>query len=316
MWRREDELIGPDAATPDDIEAINRVFSDAFTERYHRDGMNGVRVPLLSPAIWRFAIATAADGALVWRDRSGTIAAFNMVHVSGAEGWMGPLAVRPDCQGRGVGRTIVTVGSALLRERGCRVIGLETMPRTIENIGFYSTLGFRPAFLTISMVNEASRRGDRPPLASESRQVDWLGACTGLTARLAPGLDFHREMALTLEQTLGDVSLVWRDGGLAGYALWHSAALAAGRPADELRVLKLSALDPAAFRSLVEGLLTEARARSLRRVAIRCQTANRAAFAELLALGFRVHWTDLRMTLEGFDEAPAPAGVVFSNWEI
>ncbi len=316
MWRREDELIGPDRATPDDIEAINRVFSDAFTERYHRDGMNGVRVPLLSPAIWRFAIATAADGALVWRDRSSTIAAFNMVHVSGAEGWMGPLAVRPDCQGRGVGRTIVTVGSALLRERGCRVIGLETMPRTIENIGFYSTLGFRPGFLTISMVNEAIRRGDRLPLASESRSVDWLGACTGLTTRLAPGLAFQREIALTLEQTLGDVSLVWRDGALAGYALWHSAALAAGRPADELRVLKLSALDPAAFRSLVEGLLTEARARSLRRVAIRCQTAHRAAFAELLALGFRVHWTDLRMTLEGFDEAPTPAGVVFSNWEI
>lgn len=316
MWRREDELAGPDPATPDDIEAINRVFSDAFTERYHRDGMNGVRVPLLSPAIWRFAIATAADGALVWRDRSGAIAAFNMVHVSGGEGWMGPLAVRPDCQGRGVGRTIVTVGSALLRERSCRVIGLETMPRTIENIGFYSALGFRPGHLTISMVNEASRRGERPSLGSLDSGGQWIDACRRLTAALVPGLDFTREILLTLEHRLGDVSLAWRNGALVGYTLWHSAALAAGRPADELRVLKLVAADADAFRVLVEGLLTEARAGALRRVAIRCQTAYRAAFAELLGLGFRVHWTDLRMTLDGFDEAPAARGVVFSNWEI
>lgn len=316
MWRREDELSGPDPATPDDIEAINRVFSDAFTERYHRDGMNGVRVPLLSPAVWRFAIATAADGALVWRDRSGAIAAFNMVHASGAEGWMGPLAVRPDYQGRGVGRAIVTVGSALLRERSCRVIGLETMPRTIENVGFYSTLGFRPGHLTISMVNEASRRAERPPLGSSDPSGQWIDACRRLTLTLAPGVDFTREISLTLEQRLGDVSLLRRNGELVGYALWHSAALAAGRPADELRVLKLVAADPDAFRALTEGLLTQARSAGLRRVTIRCQTAYRAAFAELLALGFRVHWTDLRMTLEGFDEAPPPRGVVFSNWEI
>ena len=190
------------------------------------------------------------------------------------------------------------------------------MPRTIENIGFYSTLGFRPGHLTISMVNEAVRRGERLPLASGKGAGDWVADCSRLTAGLVPGLDFHREMTLTLEQALGDVSMVRRDGRLVAYALWHSAALAAGRAADELRVLKLAAADAAAFRELVEGLLTEARFHALRRVAIRCQTAYRAAFAELLALGFRVHWTDLRMTLDSFDEAHPSHGVVFSNWEI
>ena len=35
------------------------------------------------------------------------IAAFNVAHASGREGWMGPLAVRTDLQGCGVGREIV-----------------------------------------------------------------------------------------------------------------------------------------------------------------------------------------------------------------
>jgi len=55
----------------------------------------------------------------------------------------------------------------------------------------------------------------------------------------------------------------------------------------------------------------------LRRVAIRCQTAFTDAYLHLVARGFRVHWTDLRMTLPTHAEsAPQGAGVVLSNWEI
>ena len=51
---------------------------------------------------------------------------------------MGPLAVRDDCQGSGRGKQVVLAGVELLKRSGCRVIGLETMPRTMDNIGFYS----------------------------------------------------------------------------------------------------------------------------------------------------------------------------------
>jgi hypothetical protein len=37
----------------------------------------------------------------------------------------------------------------------------------------------------------------------------------------------------------------------------------------------------------------------------------------LIARGYRVRWTDLRMTLEGCPEAAVTDGeVLFSNWEI
>ena len=132
---RPEPLRGPVAATPGDIDRINRVFSEAFTDRYQRDGLSGVRVPMLNPEIWRFALAAAGEGAMMWRDGAGELIAFNIVHQSGAEGWMGPLAVLPARQGEGIGGLIVRAGVQRLEAAGARVIGLETMPRTVENIG-------------------------------------------------------------------------------------------------------------------------------------------------------------------------------------
>jgi len=314
---RPERLRAPERAVPEDIERINRVFSEAFTDRYQRDGLSGVRVPPLNPAIWRFAMAGAADGALVWRDGSKQLVAFNMVHRSGTEGWMGPLAVRPDRQGEGIGRTIVEEGIRRLETAGARVIGLETMPRTIENIGFYSGLGFRPGHLTVSMGRDLA--GPGTSAATLLTQVD-LGpgvrSCRMLTEAAAPGVDFSREIELTLEHRLGDVTLLSENGRLAAYALWHVAPLAEGRAADEVRVLKLVARDLPFFRRLVSAVECDAWTAGARRIAIRCQSAYRAAYGALVEAGYRVHWTDLRMTLEGKGDIPAGESIVFSNWEI
>jgi GNAT superfamily N-acetyltransferase len=318
MSRRDSAILGPVRATDADIDEINRVFSDAFTERYHRDGMTGVRVPLLNPPVWRYALTAAGDGALVWRDETRNVAAFNLVHTSGREGWMGPLAVRPDCQGRGLGRAIVGAGIQLLKDRGCRVIGLETMPRTIENIGFYSSLGFRPGHLTITLARDLAR-SSAEPVESGARsgpKEAWLPDCAVLVGRLTPIADFSREMSLTIDQRLGDVTQIRRQGALAAFALWHTVPLAVGRTSEEIRILKLAAIDRAALAELIERVVREAIARGLRKVTVRCQTAYRAAYHLLLELGFRVHWTDLRMTLDGYEEPVIADGVVFSNWEI
>jgi GNAT superfamily N-acetyltransferase len=313
----ESRIRGPLAMTTADIDNVNRVFSDAFTERYHRDGMTGVRVPELNPAIWQYAMAAAGEGAMVWRDAAG-VAAFNMVHDNGAEGWMGPLAVRPDWQGKGVGRAIVMAGVGYLKKRGCRTIGLETMPRTIDNIGFYSRMGFRPGYLTISLAKDTVTESAGPSERASSigAPAVWLGDAHRLIDQLTPGLDFSRELTLTLEQSLGDVTVARSADQWRGFGLWHSAPLSINRAASELRLLKVVAVDQAAFRQVIGGVLREAASRHIARVALRCQTAFRSAFGELVAMGFRVQWTDLRMVLAGHEEQPVAGGVVFSNWEI
>lgn len=316
MWRPDAAGLIRDRASLRDIEALNRLFSDAFTDRYHRDGMTGVRVPFLSPEIWRYAIEDAGAGAMLWRDPSGELVGFNMLHLSGAEGWMGPLAVRPARQGQGVGERIVREGVEWLLTHGATRVGLETMPRTIDNIGFYSRLGFLPGHLTITLVREpVTPGGPVGTLLGDGALEPALAACRALTVRLAPGTDFTRELVLTEELGLGGTTLLAGPEGLRGFALWHRTPLAQGRAEDEVRVLKLVAEGLAAVRELLDQVGARAAQESpTRRVAVRCQTRYQDLYAMLIAEGFAPHWTDLRMHWR--EVPPAVPGVVLSNWEI
>lgn len=318
MWRPDRSVRGPERPTARDIDPLNRVFSDAFTDRYGRDGLTSVRVPHLNAAIWKYAFEDAGDGGMLWRDASGQIAAFNMVHQSGNEGWMGPLAVRPDRQSEGLGRVIVQAGIDWLRARGCRTIGLETMPRTVDNIGFYSRLGFTPGRLTVTVARDLPRAAgaERPTLSQRDAETG-IDACHALTESVSSGVDFSRELSLTAGLRLGDTTLVERDGRLAAFALWHSAPLAAHRPKEEIRVLKVVARDLSSFLAAVEGVERAAVDDRVRRVAIRCQTAYDGAYQALIARGYRVHWTDLRMAMADAPERHAAGdAIVMSNWEI
>jgi hypothetical protein len=214
---------------------------------------------------------------------------------------------------------MVRTGIDWLRAQGAGTIGLETMPRTVDNIGFYSRIGLVPGHLTVTLVHDVGRRA--PAITAESlgigpRTAERIEECRRLTDDLLPGVDFTREIELTRDLAIGDTTLV-RDGAeLAGFALWHSSPLAAGRPKDELRVLKLVARHDAALDRLLDALPAAAAQERVGRLAIRCQTEFAAAYLRLVGRGYRVHWTDLRMILEGAPQRAPRSGIVMSNWEI
>jgi GNAT superfamily N-acetyltransferase len=321
MWRPERAAHGPLPVTDRDIPALNRLFADAFTERYRRDGLVGVRVPFLNEAIWRYAIADAGGGAMLWRDEGDRVVAFNIAHRSGTEGWMGPLCVRPDRQLAGLGSEIVGAAVEWLKGQGAKTIGLETMPRTVDNIGFYSRLGFVPGYLTLTMTSETSRPKPLPEgqsvasLDPEGRRAR-LADVQRLVETMTPGYDFTRELELTLQLGLGDVVTVDRSGTLVAFALCHAAPLAEGGGRDEARVLKVAAVDTDALGAILGAASAWAGRFAIRRIAVRCQTAYSEAFEALSERGFRVRWSDLRMTLAGYPEQRPRNGVLWSNWEI
>jgi GNAT superfamily N-acetyltransferase len=320
-WRSARAADGPHPARREDIPGLNQVFSDAFTERYRRDGMIGVRVPFLNPAIWRYAIEDAAEGAMLWRGERGEVIAFNMTHRSGVEGWMGPLAVRPESQGSGLGKDLVRVGIEWLARAGATVIGLETMPRTMDNIGFYSSLGLVPGRLTMTLTLEAAP-AERQALVlgrlPRGSQDDIVAECRALVASQIPGYDYTRELLLTDHLALGDTVLLRSemDDALIGFALCHTAPLVEGRSRDELRVLKLVLRSTSDLDAMVRLLADYARRSGTRRVALRVQGEYVEAYQRLIALGARVRWTDLRMSLAGAPEPRAATGIVWSNWEV
>jgi GNAT superfamily N-acetyltransferase len=296
------------------------VFSDAFTERYRRDGMVGVRVPALNPQIWRYAIEDALDGAMLWRGERGEIVAFNVAHRSGVEGWMGPLAVRPEWQGHGLGKEVVRAGIDWLRRHGATVIGLETMPRTMDNIGFYSGLGFLPGRLTLTVTLDATARpapagAARPPRGRRARRgarrLPRARRRAPARARLHARAGAHRAPRARRHRAAPR-----RGGALTGFALCHTVPLVEGRVREELRVLKLVAARETELPALARAVADFARRSGTRRAAFRVQGEYGGAYRALMALRGRVRWTDLRMTLDGFAEPVASEGVVLSNWEI
>jgi len=256
---------------------------------------------------------------MLWRDDRGRIAAFNMVHRSGKEGWMGPLAVRTELQGSGTGKEIVTRGIEWLKAQNATVIGLETMPRTMDNIGFYSRLGFLPGRLTITSTLEATY-SDTPArligrLPSATRD-DVIAECRDLVQRLSPGYDYTREITLTQDLGLGDTVVLYDGDRLIGYALAHTAPLVEGRSREELRVLKLVLEDETRFEELVRAIADFARRSGTRRMALRMQGEFVRTYQRIVALGAHVRWTDLRMSLVGYEERKPESGLVISNWEI
>lgn len=318
-YRAARPVEGPFVATVEDIPQLNEVFTEAFTERYRKDGMTGVRVPPLNPAIWQYAIEDAGDGALCWRDDRGRVVAFNMAHHSGSEGWMGPLCVRPDQQGAGLGKVIVQAGMRWLRLQHAKVIGLETMPRTMDNIGFYSNLGFVPGHLTVTLTLDAlaadrpaRRLSQLPPGARAAA----MAACLALTTQLMPGYDFTRELELTDRLALGDTLLFGPPDAPSGFAVCHTVPLVEGRVRDELRVLKLVLARRTELPQMLGALADFAKRAGTRRLAIRLQGDYPEAYRTLIALGARVRWTDLRMSAHGWNETPPSEGMILSNWEI
>jgi GNAT superfamily N-acetyltransferase len=319
-WRHAWVAETPERVNIREIASLNAVFSEAFTERYRKDGMVGVRVPHLNPSVWKFAIADAEDGAMIWRNARDGIAAFNMVHRSGVEGWMGPLAVHPDYQGQGIGKMIVSSGVDWLKKQGARVIGLETMPRTMDNVGFYSTLGFVPGHLTVTVTLEAARAGIQSTTMSSlnphERELA-LRQCRALLEQLAPGYDYTREILLTAQHDLGDTLFVRKGFDVLAFAICHSVPLVEGRATEEMRVLKMVAKSETDFDHLVTQLCAHARVRGARRVAIRVQGQYSNVYRRLITRGARVRWTDLRMAVHDYAETTPPnGGIVLSNWEI
>lgn len=118
-----------------DRGAVRRLIDGAFAGAVHASGTEGAIVDALR-ADGRLSVALVAEagGEVVGH------AAFSPVTIDAADaGWLGlgPVAVRPDQQGRGVGSALIHAGLDRLRAMGaggCVVLG---------DPGYYSRFGFR-----------------------------------------------------------------------------------------------------------------------------------------------------------------------------
>ncbi|WP_374442753.1 GNAT family N-acetyltransferase [Stella sp.] len=132
---------------PGDAPAIAAVVRTAFAGARHRSGTEAAIVAALRAAgALTLSLVASEDGDLVGH------VAFSPVTVDGrAVGWfgLGPVAVRPDRQGGGIGQALIREGLDRLRRlgaAGCVVLGAP---------GFYARFGF--------VTDAGLRYGGAPP---------------------------------------------------------------------------------------------------------------------------------------------------------
>ena len=190
----------------------------------------------------------------------------------------------------------------------------------MDNIGFYSRLGFVPGRLTLTMTLEAARPMDRRELHEPSRHrrrerrdgclqtISWIACCRATTTRA--------RSTLTHDLALGDTLLLYDGGRLIGFALAHTAPLVEGDAARRLRVLKLVLDDEQHFGGMALAIADFARRSGTRRVAFRIQGEYGDAFRQAVGHGAHIRWSDLRMSFDGYRERRPTTGMVLSNWEI
>jgi ribosomal protein S18 acetylase RimI-like enzyme len=124
---------------PADTDAVIAVWESCGLVRPWNDPRKDIERKLtVQPELFLVAEQPEADGA------ERVIVAAGMAGFDGHRGWVNYLAVRPELQGSGLGRTFMAEFERLLTEMGCPKVNLQVRAGNERVIGFYESLGYAP----------------------------------------------------------------------------------------------------------------------------------------------------------------------------
>jgi putative acetyltransferase len=122
-----------------DEDAIGQITEEAFADAPHSDGSEAAIIGRLRDAGGlTVSLVAEKDGVIVGH------VAFSPITIDGQDqGWLGlgPVAVRPDHQGQGIGRALINKGLDEIKAKG--VIGCVVLgdPNYYQRFGFVSDAG-------------------------------------------------------------------------------------------------------------------------------------------------------------------------------
>ena len=154
---------------PEDLPSIRAIVTAAFETAPYSNQTEAAIVDDLRKSGALTISLVAVDG----RERVGHIA-FSPVSISGVDmGWfgLGPVAVRPDRQGFGIGQTLVRAGLDRLTARGAKGAVLLGAPKYYGRFGFKVHPGLWLADVPPTYFMALAMNGEAP-----SGQVEFHGA--------------------------------------------------------------------------------------------------------------------------------------------
>lgn len=254
--------------------------------------------PLFPPHQFPYRLAVDPAGCFAATDRGRPVGVLFSV-ARGPLAWVGPIAVAPDADNRGIGQALMAACLDSWERRCVRLAGLETFPSSPKHLHLYAKLGFRPGWTGLGVRREwgtaegtatagAATPAPRAPAADWPDGVNAAGDLPPLDF-VYPGLDLRAEAEATRRQRIGEVLVT--NGGCA---LCHVRSTFHPRPGTTF-VPFLAARDEEAFDRLVRAAECLAARAGCHAVSVRLPGSCWRAYRHLAARGYREMGAMLRM---------------------
>jgi hypothetical protein len=209
--------------------------------------------------------------------------------------------------------------------------GVETSPSRPTQIERYASFGFRPQFLTATLIGAVDPDGPREPIRqrtpsfelirlsqlSDALEETMLSNCRRISERHYPGLDYGKELQSVKDLHLGDTLLLAVGERLYGFAICHTA------PGSEAEAgscyVKALLIDPAiddqeTLLALVEACEGYARMHKLTTVRLGVNLACWEGYQAVAARGYQMRQLRLRMVRPIDELLSDPSPFHFNDW--
>lgn len=209
-----------------DIEQIQEIDKLCFKSDYERiyEGIRGY--------------IEASNNSCIVYEENNKIVGFNFLHIWGSFAWFGAFGVHPKYQGKGIGKEIINYTINMLKE-DCKVstIGLNTMPESQYNVGFYMNLGFTPLKLTLSLKKRLSYRDafqisnvnkysiNEIDVKDEKSYLALKNDLYSISNKIVNNLDLSPELHLIRNENFGGIFTLKAQGEICGAVLYYTKSM-------------------------------------------------------------------------------------------
>jgi len=289
-----------------DIPQSRIVGQEAWSDVVSRDLGRKVTYPTRSRKIIETYMWKEPKGCLVVVE-DGEVIGNAFSHVWGKVGWVGPIEVLPQCQNRGIGKLLLAECEKYLYSRGCKIVGVETMPHIPKNLHFYFSGGYRSSSLTL-ITEKPVRLVDSESVPDNVRECKWdelgdiLPRIRELSAQVNPLLDFSIEFTALFKMNLGHCFLFEEKNKIAGLALLHSYKRSRESNYSSIKIVLVDDRYPmkgAVFRDLIRACEYKSRELGKNRIYTRFAPAVPTMYGTMSEMNYRLAGSNIRMIKGG-----------------
>lgn len=238
-----------------DIEQIQEIDEMCFktNSKRTREGIRGY-------------IEASNNSSIVY-ELNNKVIGFNFLHIWGSFAWFGAFGVHPKYQGEGIGKELIKYTIKILKEEyKVSTIGLNTMPESSYNVGFYMSFGFIPLKLTLNLKKqlnsfellEASYLNryniNEVELNNEENYLNLNQILKEMSNKIDTNLDFSSELGLLRNGKFGGVFTLGRAEEIHGIVLYYTKSIREDSSKD--LQIKLAIIDnDADYREIIDAVI-------------------------------------------------------------